>query len=96
MEKLVVESKNLYEQFEKTHHSSGAQDDVHQDTSIVCTPQITPRRKGIHFTPEEDNGIRLGIEQIGLCWSKILHHSQLNFNACSVPNTLRKRALKLV
>ena len=83
MEKLVVESKNLYEQYEKIHHSSGARDDVRQDTSIVCTPQIMPRRKGIHFTPEENNGFRLGIEQFSLCWSKILRHSELSLSACA-------------
>ena len=50
MEKLVVESNNMDEQYEKIQHSSAAQDDVRQDTSIVCRPQITPRRKGIRFT----------------------------------------------
>jgi len=96
MEKLVVESKNLDEQYEKIQHSSAARADVRQGTPIVCTPQIT--RKGIRFTPEEDNCIRLGIEQFGFCWSKILRHSEFNFNTCRVPNTLRKRAeaLKLV
>ena len=95
MEKLVVESKNVDERYEKIEHSSAARDNA---TPIICTPQITPRHKGIHFTPEEDNCIRLGIKQFGLCWSKILHHSEFNFNACRVPNTLRKRAeaLKLV
>ena len=78
-EKLVVESKNLDEQCEKIQHSSAARDDVRQDTSIVCTPQITPRRKGIRFTPEEDICIRLGIEQFGLCWFKILRRSEFNF-----------------
>ena len=92
MEKLVVESKNMDKQYEKIQHSSAVRDDVRQDTSIVCTPQLTLRRKGIRLTPEEDNCIRLGIEQFGLCWSKILRHSEFNFNACHVPNTLRKRA----
>ena len=98
MEKLVVESKNLDELYEKIEHSSAAGDDVNDETSIVCNPRITPRRKGIRFTHEEDNCIRLGIKQFGLCWSKILRHSEYNFNACRVPNTLRKRAeaLKLV
>ena len=98
MEKLVVESKNVDEQYEKIEHSSAARDNVHQVTPIVCTPQMTPRRNGIRFTPEEDNCIRLGIKQFGLCWSKMLLHSEFNFNACRVPNTLRKRAeaLKLV
>ena len=76
---VVVESKNLDEQCEKIQHSSAARDDVRQDTSIVCTPQITPRRKGIRFTPEEDICIRLGIEQFGLCWFKILRRSEFNF-----------------
>ena len=98
MEKLVVETKNLEEQFEKIQHSSAARDDARQAAAIVCTPKITPARKGIRFTPGQDNCIRLGIPQFGLCWSKILRHSEFNFNACRVPNTLRKRAeaLKLV
>ena len=98
MEKLVVESKNLDDQCEKIQLLSAAQDDVRQAAAIVCTRKITPTRKGIHFTSEEDNCIRLGIQQFGLCWSKILRHSEFNFNACRVPNTLRKRAevLKLV
>ena len=98
MEKLVVESKNLHDQCEKIQHLSAAQDDVREAAAIVCIPNITPTRKGIRFTPEEDNYIRLGVQQFGLCWSKILRHSEFNFNACRVPNTLRKRAevLKLV
>ena len=98
VEKLVVESKNLDEQAEKIEHSSAAGDDVKQETSIVCNPRIMSRCKGIRFTHEEDNCIRLGIKQFGLCWSKILRHSEFKFNACHVPNSLRKRAeaLKLV
>ena len=92
MEKLVVESKNLDEQDDTFEQSSAAGDDVQKDTPIVSSSQITPRRKAIRFTHEEDNCIRLGIKKFGLCWSKILRHSEFHFNACRVPNTLRKRA----
>ena len=76
MEKLVVESKNLDELYEKIEHSSAAGDDVNDDTSIVCNPMITPRRKGICFTHEEDNCIILGIKQlvcVGLRYCAILN-----------------------
>ena len=92
MEKLVVETKNLDEQDETFEQSSAAGDDVQKDTPIVSSSQITPRRKAIRFTHEEDNCIRLGIKKFGLCWSKLLRHSEFHFNACRVPNTLRKRA----
>ena len=98
MEKLVVESENLDELYEKIEHSSAVGNDVNEETSIACNPRIMPRREGIHFTYEEDNCIRVGIKQFGLSWSKILRHSEFKFNACRFPNTLRKRAesLKLV
>ena len=98
MEKLVVESKNLDDQCEKVQCSSAAQDDVRQAAAIVCTPKKMPTCKNICFTSKKDNCIRLGIQPFGLCWSKILRFSEFNFNACCVPNTLRKRAeaLKLV
>ena len=83
---------------ENYEHSSTAGDDVHQDAATLSISKITPRRKGIRFTDEEDNCIRLGTKQFGLCWSKILRNSEFNFNACRVANSLRKRAeaLKLV
>ena len=94
MEKLVVESMNT--EGEHLQQTPVTQEEINQHTAMVPTPNVAIRRKGIRFTQEEDNCIRLGIEKYGFSWSKILRHSE--FNACRVPNILRKRAeaLKLV
>lgn len=89
MEKLVVESKNLDEELQR---KPAAADCVHEQAPIASTSEITPRQKRHCFTREEDNCIKLGIELFGLCWTKILRHSDFHFNACRVPNSLRKRA----
>jgi hypothetical protein len=98
MQKLVENSKNLETECENVEQSSPGQDIVRKDTATTSTHKFTKRRSGIRFTPDEDNYIRLGIEKFGLRWSMILRHPEFNFNACRVPNTLRKRAeaLKLV
>ncbi|CAB4024699.1 partial [Paramuricea clavata] len=98
MQKLVDKSKNLETESESVEQSSPGQEDLCKDTPTTSSHELTKRRSGIRFTHEEDNYIRLGVEQFGLRWSMILRHPEFNFNGCRVPNTLRKRAevLKLV
>ncbi|XP_028414248.1 uncharacterized protein LOC114537305 [Dendronephthya gigantea] len=54
--------------------------------------------RSVRFKSKEDNCIRLGIAKFGLRWTTILRDPEYHFNACRVPNSLRKRAedLKLV
>ena len=103
MQKLVEESKNMESDNresdnEHIQQSSSVQDDLGKDSRTNSMDIVSKRRAGIRFTNEEDKYIRIGIEKFGFSWSKILRHPDFNFNACRVPNTLRKRAeaLKLV
>ena len=96
MQKLLDSGNSS--QIEKQQQSSSEPERVCQDIATTTTHELAKRRSGVRFTCGEDNCIRLGIGKFGLRWSTILRHPEYNFNACRVPNTLRKRAeaLKLV
>ena len=78
--------------------AGGEQEDAPKTIPVPLANDQCKRGVGIRFTPEEDNCIKLGMKKFGLRWSQILKHPDFTFNACRVPNTLRKRAepLKLV
>ena len=103
---LAAENGNVPDEVDKTVENKDSRttcalnsalqtNDLHQKD---CTEKLFRRRSGIRFTAEEDEFIKVGIRKFGLRWSTILRHPGFTFNACRVPNTLRKRAeaLKLV
>ena len=98
IQKLLDRSNSSQIEYEKQQQSLSEQEHVCQVIATTTTHELEKRRSGVRFTSEEDNCIRLGIGKFGLRWSTILRNPEYNFNACRVPNTLRKRAeaLKLV
>ena len=103
---LAAENGNVPDEVDKTVENEDSRTTCALNSALQtndlpqkhCTEKLFWRLSGIRFTAEEDEFIKVGITKFGLRWSTILHHPGFTFNACRVPNTLRKRAeaLKLV